>query len=134
MGFIKKNDKVCDPARKNTVVFQNSYTVYRKETHFREFASYNLEAIYGGVVTHVTSNFPADATATFTGNGVTRTMSIRTPNFSGMGQIIGFVRWANVPSGWAIIDNQTLGDLRSAYYTNVPDHIDWNTKWRKLSA
>ena len=25
MGYIKKNDKVCDPARKNSVVFQNSY-------------------------------------------------------------------------------------------------------------
>ena len=115
------------------MVFQNSYMIYRKETHYREYASYNLEAIYGGVITHVTSNFPADATATFTGNGITRTMSIRSPNFSGMSQIISFVGWANIPSGWAVINNSTLGDLRSADQVNVPDHIDWNTKWKKLN-
>ena len=115
-------------------MFQNSYTVYRKETRYGEQAGYNLEAIYGTVITHVTSNLPNGATATFSGGGITRTMSIRSPNFGGMGQNIGFVRWANVPSGWAVINSQTLGKTGSAYQVNVPDHTEWNTRWRKLSA
>lgn len=134
MGYLKKGGTVCNPAKKNTVVFQNSYTIYRKETRYGETAGYNLEAIYGTVVTHVTSNFPSDATATFTGNGVTRTMSIWSPNFGGMGQLIYFVRWNNVPSGWVVISNFALAKLSSAYQVNVPNGTAWNTKWRKLSA
>ena len=134
MGYLRKGGTVCNPAKKNLTVFQNSYQVYRKETRYGERSGYNLEAIYGTVITHVTSNFPADATATFIGNGITRTMSIVSPSFWGMSQSIGFVRWENVPSGWAIIDNQTLGKISSAYQVNVPDHTAWNTKWRKLSA